>query len=625
MSEALGEKHFQRILPGLQNELGFAGSVSKVPADVVNEEIRGVTQVGKRQIRYRTKTYSEKWLSQTETLPTEEQEGQEDFTILRRTDFNPATIVYQLFPQELEGRKRPSYLLSRPAIHILQRIHPKTREVVIAQLTLASQLPLEQQTVESLLYTQTEEIDQLPKRAQERFKERVKVYFEEVASINPYIDLLQAIHGTSLRRPALLTVEMEEELQNTLNELMPNLTERERKVLELRFCLNGRQPLTLVETGNEFGVSRERVRSIEAGALRKLRRSPEIHKLSPFIEAIKKVVSQGTGDQKEYIWTPIETVPLSAEMFAEDSVGRKLFPVSLHSKQRPTQFLEWPVERGAIMGVYQGKTKDQDVFRLRRIFSTARINSALASAGIDPKINTFYELLNIKTSILEKLDRRDKEEIEIRIMWLFNYLNTGPAAYLFSAATKSNPFLLGKTEKSDSLVWEATAKELTSMGNSDFRHSRMLAFYLSLRFGVRTGLPVPRDESANMAGFTRTTPQNIERKALTRLSTNLTERGISERSFQPLPKDSLANKAFNTEYPYELYRIFGNRLNMPIRHLKLSVRAKAVIFGMGLSTNVSLMDVLIYKHDSPLSEFTRRILTEDLRPLVIDSQKDKKQ
>lgn len=624
MSEALGEKHFQRILPGLQNELGFAGSISKVPADVANEETRRVTQVGKRQIRYYIRTYSEQWSPQTETLPAEEQEDQGNFTILRRADFSPASIGYQLFPQELEGRKRSSYLLSRPAIHMLRRIHPRTREIITAHLTQASQLPPEQQTIESLLYIQKGEIDQLPKRAQERFKERISEYFEEVASINPYINLLQAIYRTSLRRHTLLTVEMEEELQTTLNGLVANLTERERKVIEFRFGLTGQKPLTSLETGKEFGTTRERIRQIEVRALRKLRQSPRIHKLSPYIEAIKAVELQETESQ-EHIWTPIETVPLSAEMFAEDSIGRKLFPVSLHSKQRPTQFLEWPVERGAIMGVYQGKTKDQDVFRLRRIFSTARIKSALASAGIDPKINTLHELLNIKTSILEKLDRRDKEKIEIRIMWLFNYLNTGPAAYLFSAATKSNPFLLGKTEKSDSLCWEAIAKELTGRGNSNFRHSRMLAFYLSLRFGVRTGLPVPKDEAANMAGFTRTTPQNIERRALTWLSTNLTERGINERSFQPLPKDSLANKAFNAEYPYELYRIFGNRLNIPIRHLKLSVRAKAIIFGMGLGTNVPLMDVLIYKHDSPLSEFTRRILTEDLRPLVINSQKDKKQ
>jgi RNA polymerase primary sigma factor len=53
------------------------------------------------------------------------------------------------------------------------------------------------------------------------------------------------------------------------------LPERERQVIELRYGLTGRQPLTLEEVGREFGVTRERIRQIENNTLKKLQRLPE--------------------------------------------------------------------------------------------------------------------------------------------------------------------------------------------------------------------------------------------------------------------------------------------------------------------------------------------------------------
>lgn len=52
---------------------------------------------------------------------------------------------------------------------------------------------------------------------------------------------------------------------------MDNLTPREQRVLQLRFGLDGGRSHTLEEVGREFGVTRERIRQIEAKALRKLR------------------------------------------------------------------------------------------------------------------------------------------------------------------------------------------------------------------------------------------------------------------------------------------------------------------------------------------------------------------
>jgi RNA polymerase primary sigma factor len=53
------------------------------------------------------------------------------------------------------------------------------------------------------------------------------------------------------------------------------LPERERRVIELRYGLDGSQPCTLEEVGRAFGVTRERIRQIENNTLKKLESLPE--------------------------------------------------------------------------------------------------------------------------------------------------------------------------------------------------------------------------------------------------------------------------------------------------------------------------------------------------------------
>jgi len=57
------------------------------------------------------------------------------------------------------------------------------------------------------------------------------------------------------------------------------LTERERTVIELRYGLTGKEPLTLEQIGQAFGITRERVRQIESNSLRKLKRLPQAQSL----------------------------------------------------------------------------------------------------------------------------------------------------------------------------------------------------------------------------------------------------------------------------------------------------------------------------------------------------------
>ena len=65
--------------------------------------------------------------------------------------------------------------------------------------------------------------------------------------------------------------------------MLDGLAERERKVISLRFGLEDGHPRTLEEVGREFGVTRERIRQIEAKALRKLRHPSRSKKLRDFL------------------------------------------------------------------------------------------------------------------------------------------------------------------------------------------------------------------------------------------------------------------------------------------------------------------------------------------------------
>ena len=71
-------------------------------------------------------------------------------------------------------------------------------------------------------------------------------------------------------------------LQEDLRSVLDTLSERERRVLELRFGLADGRPRTLEEIGKEFNLTRERIRQIEAKALAKLRHPSAPAKLKEY-------------------------------------------------------------------------------------------------------------------------------------------------------------------------------------------------------------------------------------------------------------------------------------------------------------------------------------------------------
>jgi RNA polymerase primary sigma factor len=73
-------------------------------------------------------------------------------------------------------------------------------------------------------------------------------------------------------------------LQEQIASILHTLSEREQKVIELRFGLMDGQPRTLEEVGQEFGVTRERIRQIESKTLSKLRHPSRSLKLRDYLD-----------------------------------------------------------------------------------------------------------------------------------------------------------------------------------------------------------------------------------------------------------------------------------------------------------------------------------------------------
>jgi len=85
-------------------------------------------------------------------------------------------------------------------------------------------------------------------------------------------------------QPTLYDKVSRELLKDAMNKVLDTLSSRERKVLIMRFGLDNGKPKTLEEVGREFRVTRERIRQIEAKAIRKLKHPTRARKLKDFLE-----------------------------------------------------------------------------------------------------------------------------------------------------------------------------------------------------------------------------------------------------------------------------------------------------------------------------------------------------
>lgn len=120
-----------------------------------------------------------------------------------------------------------------------------------------------------------------------KIREIIKVSQEPTSLETPVGDeedshLGDFIQDTS--QPSPYDAASRELLKNHIDEVLSTLSDREKKVLILRFGLEDGRPRTLEEVGREFSVTRERIRQIEAKALRKLRHPTRSRKLKDYLE-----------------------------------------------------------------------------------------------------------------------------------------------------------------------------------------------------------------------------------------------------------------------------------------------------------------------------------------------------
>ncbi len=121
-----------------------------------------------------------------------------------------------------------------------------------------------------------EKVEEIMKISQEPVSLETPIGEEEDSHLGDFIEDRNA--------PAPADAASFQLLKEQVSEVLDTLTDRESRVLQLRFGLEDGRSRTLEEVGREFGVTRERIRQIEAKALRKLRHPTRSRKLRDFLE-----------------------------------------------------------------------------------------------------------------------------------------------------------------------------------------------------------------------------------------------------------------------------------------------------------------------------------------------------
>lgn len=135
--------------------------------------------------------------------------------------------------------------------------------------------PSEEEIAEAMEVT-VEKLREIIKVAQEPISLETPIGKEEDSKLSDFIedsDTDTPVHSVT-----------QELLRDDLDEVLKTLSDREREVLSLRFGLGDGHPRTLEEVGQHFSVTRERIRQIEAKALRKLRHPNRNRRLREYIE-----------------------------------------------------------------------------------------------------------------------------------------------------------------------------------------------------------------------------------------------------------------------------------------------------------------------------------------------------
>ena len=162
----------------------------------------------------------------------------------------------------------------RVPVHMVETINKLAR--IQRQLTLElNREPTEEEMAEKM-ETTVEKVREIYKISQDPVSLETPIGEEDDSHLG---DFIKDEHNMSPEEFAT-----NELLKDEISEVLLTLTEREEKVIRLRFGLEDGKPRTLEEVGQMFGVTRERIRQIEAKALRKLRHPSRSRRLRDYME-----------------------------------------------------------------------------------------------------------------------------------------------------------------------------------------------------------------------------------------------------------------------------------------------------------------------------------------------------
>jgi len=162
----------------------------------------------------------------------------------------------------------------RIPVHMVETIN----KLIRVQRSLLQELgrePTPEEIGEKMEMT-ADRVREILKISQEPVSLETPIGEEEDSQLGDFIE-----DGAAVVPPEAASFSM---LQEQLSKVLDGLSERERKVIELRFGLTDGHPRTLEEVGREFGVTRERIRQIESKTLCKLRHPSRSSKLKDYLE-----------------------------------------------------------------------------------------------------------------------------------------------------------------------------------------------------------------------------------------------------------------------------------------------------------------------------------------------------
>lgn len=161
----------------------------------------------------------------------------------------------------------------RVPVHMVETINKLAR--VERQLTLELNREPTEEELSKKMGTSVEKIRDIYKISQEPVSLEIPIGEEDGSHLGDFIP-----DETNMSPEDFAINEL---LKDEISEVLLTLTEREEKVIRLRFGLEDGRPRTLEEVGQLFGVTRERIRQIEAKALRKLRHPSRSRKLKDYL------------------------------------------------------------------------------------------------------------------------------------------------------------------------------------------------------------------------------------------------------------------------------------------------------------------------------------------------------